>query len=126
MTDRDALLDTDRRFFAALTAGDSAALDSLLTDDFLLVAVSGGGVVDRTTLLTAVTTGALTFPAIKAFPEQAVVRRVGPVGIVVGRTAMTFDAGSTTAVQSRYTHVFRTGPDGWQLMSAQGTEITAS
>ncbi|MCP2166505.1 DUF4440 domain-containing protein [Goodfellowiella coeruleoviolacea] len=127
--DRDALLDTDRRFFAALTAADHDQLDRILAEDFLIVAVDSGAVATRADLLALVRSGEVAFPEVRSFPEEAVVRRVGEVGVVVGRTAMEFTgpAGAAFHAGSRYTHVFTRSADdtasGWRLLSAQGTQI---
>ncbi|MFC4588365.1 nuclear transport factor 2 family protein [Sphaerisporangium corydalis] len=125
--DRTSLLDHDRRFFDALIAADADTLRILLSDDFLLVGVADGSIATKHDLLGAVSSGALTFPAIDSFPDEAIVRRVGDTGLVVGRTSMNFTApdGTTFTAASRYTHVFTTTPatQGWRLTSAQGTEI---
>jgi ketosteroid isomerase-like protein len=71
----------------------------------------------------------VTFKRIETFPEETTIRLAGPgAGIVVGRTAMSLiDAeGALTEVASRYTHVFRADGGRWQLVSAQGTPITAN
>jgi ketosteroid isomerase-like protein len=124
--DRASLLDRDQRFFDALVAGDAAGLGELLADDFILVSVDGGAAVTRSELLGAIAAEAVRFPAVQSFHDEAVVRRVGDVGIVVGRTGMNFTNadGSTFTAGSRYTHVFAAEPGGgWRLLSAQGTEI---
>jgi ketosteroid isomerase-like protein len=122
--DRTALLARDQGFFDALVAGDAAALGDLLAEDFVLVGVADGAVVSGADLLGAVSSGAVRFPAIQAYPDEAIVRRIGEVGIVVGRTAMAF-TGVDGTVQSRYTHVFVADPAvGWRLASAQGTPIS--
>ncbi|MER6944022.1 nuclear transport factor 2 family protein [Nonomuraea sp. NPDC000554] len=124
--DRASLLDHDRRFFDALVAADLATLDALLADDFLLVGVGDGAVATRADLLGLMAAGTLRFPAIHSYPDEAVVRRAGDVGIVVGRTGMDFTGpdGATFTAGSRYTHVFAATPGaGWRLLSAQGTEI---
>ena len=124
--DRASLLDHDRRFFDALVARDTAGLQGLLADDFILVSISDGAAVTRSDLLQALSSGILKFPAIQSFPDEALVRRVGDVGIVVGRTEINFTSedGTTFASGSRYTHVFAADPRaGWLLLSAQGTEI---
>ncbi|GAB3868834.1 hypothetical protein GCM10029964_126870 [Kibdelosporangium lantanae] len=115
--ERAALLARDQEFFDALVAADTERLDTLLADDFLLVGIADGAVVTKKDLLDAVSSGAVVFPAIQSFPGEAVVRQIGEVAVVVGRTTMSF-TGFTAA--SRYTHV-HTG-DG-RLVSAQGTEI---
>jgi ketosteroid isomerase-like protein len=125
MTD---LAQLDQDFFDVLTAGDVGRLGELLTDDFLIVDINSGSVATKADLVGAVTSGALTFPAIEAFPAEAVVRQYGDVAIIVGRTGMNFttDDGATFSAGSRYTHVWVVDPAGrWQLASAQGTQITA-
>ncbi|MFI9273536.1 YybH family protein [Kitasatospora sp. NPDC052896] len=125
--DRAALVEHDQRFFDALVAADTARLGELLADDFILVSVEDGSVVPRSTLLDAVSRGLVTFPAVQSFPEEAVVRRVGDVAIVVGRTSMNVvnSDGTTFATGSRYTHVFAAdSATSWRLVSAQGTRIT--
>jgi ketosteroid isomerase-like protein len=124
--DRASLLDQDQRFFDALVAGDDAGLNELLADDFILVSVNDGAAVTKADLLAVVSSGAVRFPAVQSFHDEAVVRRVGDVGIVVGRTGMSFTDADGTAFTagSRYTHVFAAEPGGgWRLLSAQGTEI---
>lgn len=125
-TDRDILLQHDQSFFDALVANDLDRLKELLADDFILVGVENGAVADRTVLLDLVASGSLTFPRIESFPDEAIVRLIGSVGIVVGRTGMNFTNpdGSTFSAGSRYTHVYASdGQTGWRLVSAQGTAI---
>jgi ketosteroid isomerase-like protein len=124
--DRATLLDHDERFFGALVAADTALLDTLLADDFVLVGVNDGAIVTKAELLDAVASGAVRFPTVRSHPDEAVVRRIGEVGITVGRTSMDFTSAEGVAFTagSRYTHVFAAQPDGrWRLISAQGTEI---
>ena len=124
---RAALVQHDQRFFDALVAADTARLGELLAEDFILVSIEDGSVVPRSALLAAISSGSVTFPAVESFPEEAVVRRFGDVGIVVGRTSMNFanSDGTTFTAGSRYTHVFTADPAaGWRLVSAQGTRIT--
>ncbi|WP_158588095.1 YybH family protein [Actinomadura logoneensis] len=126
--DRASLLDHDQRFFDALVAADTARLDGLLDEEFILVAVNDGAAVTKAQLLGAID-GGLRFPAIESHHADAVVRRVGDAAIVVGRTSMNFsDADGTSFTSgSRYTHVFAAdATGGWRLVSAQGTQITPS
>ncbi|NUR91535.1 MAG: nuclear transport factor 2 family protein [Nonomuraea sp.] len=120
------LLQRDQSFFDALVANDVDRLRELLADDFVLVGVEDGAVADKAVLLDLVASGSLSFPKIESFPGEAIVRMVGNVGIVVGRTGMNFTNpdGSTFSAGSRYTHVYATGAQGeWRLVSAQGTAI---
>ncbi len=126
--DRFALLELDRRFFDALVAADAADLGALLAEDFVLVSIADGATVNGSELIGAVSAGAVRFQSIGSFPDEAVVRRIGNVGIVVGRTEMAVAKGDGTLIAgSRYTHVFVADPDaGWRLVSAQGTEIKST
>ena len=123
--DRAALLNADQRFFGALQRQDLRALEALLADDFVIVAINDGSVADRSTLLTAMREGQLQFPSIDSFPEEAVVRRIDDVGIVVGRTSMTFRGvdGEPFQAASRYTHTWHHDGGSWRLLSAQGAAI---
>ncbi|MEV4255214.1 nuclear transport factor 2 family protein [Spirillospora sp. NPDC049652] len=126
--DRATLLAHDQRFFDALVAADTARLDDLLADDFILVAVNDGAAVTKADLLGAIDAG-LRFPAIESHHAEAVVRRVADVAIVVGRTSMNFTGaeGASFTSASRYTHVFAFDTaTGWRLLSAQGTQIARS
>jgi ketosteroid isomerase-like protein len=126
--DRAAVLDRDQRFFEALMAADVPALEDLLAEEFILVGVNDGAVVPRSALIEAVASGAVRFPAIESYPDEAIVRRLGEVAIVVGRTGMNVTApdGAGFTLGSRYTHVFTADTDGWRLISAQGTPITSA
>ncbi|MFI9847843.1 nuclear transport factor 2 family protein [Nonomuraea sp. NPDC051941] len=126
--DRVTLLKHDQSFFDALVASDLAVLEELLADDFVLVGVEDGAVADKRILLDLVASGSLRFPRIHSFPDEAIVRVIGTVGIVVGRTGMNFTkpAGTTFSAGSRYTHVYAADAHGaWRLVSAQGTAIKA-
>lgn len=125
-TDRAILLQHDQSFFDALVANDLDRLRELLADDFVLVGVEDGAVADKAVLLDLVASGSLRFPKIESFPDEAIVRVIGNVGIVVGRTGMNFTNadGSTFSAGSRYTHVYAAGSEqDWRLVSAQGTAI---
>ncbi len=116
----------DDAFFDALLAGDLAALEEVLADEFLIVDVAAGAVHARADFLGAIGAGAVSFESIERFHDEAVVRDLGEgAGVVVGRTRMSFLAADGTRVEasSRYTHVFRFSGDRWQLFSAQGTPI---
>jgi ketosteroid isomerase-like protein len=122
--DRVTLLEHDQRFFDALVASEVAVLEELLADDFVLVGVEDGAVADKRMLLDLVASGSLRFPRIQSFPDEAIVRVIGTVGIVVERTGMNFinPDGTTFGAGSRYTHVYAADVHGaWRLVSAQGT-----
>jgi ketosteroid isomerase-like protein len=110
----EALRRTDAAFFAALVDRDITTLDALLARDFLIVEVAGGSVHPRASFLDAIGSGAVAFREITTFPDEAIVRLVGPgAGIVVARTPMSFEGpeGAHTTVDSRYIHVSSRGPE---------------
>ena len=112
----------DRRFFSALLGANLAALDDLLTPDFVLVDVARGAEVGKEAFLGAIRTGALAFERIDAAEPR--VRVHGTAAIVIGRTAMAGRMGDAPfAAKSRYTHVFVVDDGRWRLASAQGTPI---
>ncbi|MBI3688908.1 MAG: nuclear transport factor 2 family protein [Actinobacteria bacterium] len=117
----------DSRFFAALVGRDRDALEELLAEDFLMVDIVAGGVVSRSALLELTESGDVSFEAIEAFPDEAVIREYGTTAVVIGRTAMRaiLPGGNPMSLSSRYTHVFVQDHSGgpWQLASAQGTRI---
>lgn len=125
--DRTTLLGRDAEFFAALVAADTTSLADILASDFLIVDISSGSVFTREEMLDAVRSGAVRFPAVEAFPDEASVRRVGSIGIVVGRTAMNFQNtdGTPFVAGSRYTHIYVLDEGAWRLLSAQGTTINS-
>src|SRR3954452_19086710 len=76
----------DDRFFAALLAADAAELDAVLADDFLLVDVVGGAVVERAAFIATVGSGLLRLSTVSVLERRT--RRHGDTAIVVGRTQM--------------------------------------
>lgn len=114
----------DDRFFAALVEADVAGLEALLADDFVLIDVVAGAVVERAAFLATVGGGQLRFGAIHVLERHT--RRYADIAIVVGRTQM---EGSLDGVRfeaaSRYTHVLLRG-EAWQLVNAQGTPIAGA
>jgi ketosteroid isomerase-like protein len=118
----DAPEATEDRFFAALLTGDAAALDGVLTDDFLIIDVMAGSLVARAPFVAAIADGVLGFSRVDVVERQT--RRYGDAAVIVGRTAMegTF-VGAPFAVASRYTHVLVSDGEAWRLASAQGTAI---
>ena len=112
---------TDRRFFGALVAGDLPTIEQIVSDDFVIIAISGVAA-NKQEFLDSLAVGLLKFTAIE--PESSSVRRYGSAAVVTGTTRMrgTFGEGAFS-FHSRYTHVFVGGNDGWRMVSAQGTAI---
>ena len=118
----------DAAFFAALRAADANALDALLADDFMIVAVDSGAVHPRDAFVAAVGDGLVRFAAIATAVDQTLIRVHGALAVVIGATQLTITGldGRPSIVHSRYTHVFDTDGGAWRLRSAQGTPITAA
>jgi hypothetical protein len=114
---------TERAFFSALLSGNIDSLDSILTDDFVIVDLLSGSEFNKPMLLAAIGSSQVKFEAID--PVESKVRVYAcNTAIVVGRTEMRFRAGeSSFSFSSRYTHVFVMQDGNWQLASAQGTQI---
>ncbi len=112
----------DDDFFRLLAAGDTAGLDNLLTDDFVLIDVFRGAEISRAALLALVGSGQLSFEPVQ--PRDVTVRLHGTVAIITGRTDMrgSFE-GAAFGTASRYTHVYVHRDGGWRMAAAQGTVI---
>jgi ketosteroid isomerase-like protein len=112
----------ERSFFEALMRGDTARLEEVLTDDFLLIDVMSGTEVDRAALCALVGSGDLKFESIE--PEGARDRRYGTCAVITGRTRMRGSyAGSAFELRSAYTHVMVEQRGVWRMASAQGTPL---
>ena len=114
--------EVDQQFFSALIRSDPAALDRILTDDFVLIDVFSGSEVSKSMLLSVIQSGQLRFETIA--PDDVRVRLYDRTAIITGRTEMHGWFGDAPfVVQSRYTHVYIQYPAQWCLASAQGTRI---
>jgi ketosteroid isomerase-like protein len=113
----------DDAFFNALVAGDVDRIDSLLTDDFVIVDVISGAVADRAAFIGAIRDGLLVFERVHLV--ERLTRRHDDTAIIVGRTEMSGSFGEAPfAAASRYTHVLLRDADRrWRLATAQGTRI---
>ena len=112
----------DEDFFRLLAAGDTAGLDNLLTDDFVLIDVFRGAEISRSALLALIESQQLTFAPVT--PMDVTVRLHGTTAIITGRTDMRGSFEDTPfAAASRYTHIYVHRDGGWHLAAAQGTMI---
>lgn len=112
----------DEDFFRLLANADTAGLDNLLTDDFVLIDVFRGAEISRPALLALIESGQLRFAPVT--PMDVTVRLHGTTAIVSGRTDMRGSFEDTPfAAASRYTHIYVHRSDGWNLAAAQGTMI---
>jgi hypothetical protein len=116
-------LATERAFFSALLSANLDSLDSLLTEDFLLIDVLNGSEISKPMLLAAVGSSQVKFEAIE--PIESRLRVYGATtAVITGRTEMRGRAGEAVfTASSRYTHVFVVVGGSWMLASAQGTQI---
>jgi ketosteroid isomerase-like protein len=122
VTDAHEVLAAEDRFFGALLAFDRAALDAVLSPDFVLIDVLTGSEIPREILVDAVGARQLVFDSVER--AEGRVRQYGATAIVTGETRMRGRYGEQSfAAHSRYTHVYVKGPEGWQLVTAQGTPI---
>ncbi|HET9602953.1 MAG TPA: nuclear transport factor 2 family protein [Gemmatimonadales bacterium] len=112
----------DEDFFRLLASADTAGLDNLLTDDFVLIDVFRGAEISRASLLALMESGQLKFAPVT--PMEVTVRLHGTTAIITGRTDMRGSFDDTPfAAASRYTHIYVHRSDGWNLAAAQGTMI---
>ena len=113
----------DKKFFAALIAGDAQALDHILVDDFILIDVMSGSEITKPSFLAFIGSGQIKFESIE--PAENRVRLYQTTAIVTGRTQMKGRLGDAPFVaSSRYTHVFVDRRGEWRLATAQGTQIS--
>ena len=116
-------LATERAFFTALISANLDGLDSLLTDDFILIDVLNGSEITKPMLLAALGSSQVKFEAIEPVESRVRVFAVN-TAVVTGRTELRGRVGEAAfTASSRYTHVFVTQNGGWMLASAQGTQI---
>lgn len=112
------------RFFTALLGRNGPALRGVLSNDFLLIDVMTGSEVPADALIELVGRGQLIFESVERLNSRT--RMYGATAVVTGETRMRGRFGDQAfEAHSRYTHVYSHGPDGWRLVTAQGTPIVA-
>jgi ketosteroid isomerase-like protein len=122
---QDEVLAAEDKFFGALLGGDGAALDELLTPDFLLVDVMTGSEIPGAVLVELVGSRQLRFESVERLDSR--VRLYGDGAVVTGQTRMRGRFGEQPfGAHSRYTHVYVRSARSWRLASAQGTPIAAA
>jgi ketosteroid isomerase-like protein len=114
----------EQEFFAALIAAETAELERILADDFILIDVMSGSEVAKAALLETIGGGQLRFKNIERVEFR--VRFYTSTAVITGRTEMsgTF-LDQAFRASSRYTHVFVEEDGRWRMVSAQGTPTTA-
>jgi ketosteroid isomerase-like protein len=118
------VLMVEDRFFLALLQRDMELLEDVVADDCVLIDVLTGSEVPRAVFVELVGSQKLVFDSIERLDVRA--RLYGTTAVVTGETQMIgrFDA-KPFRVHSRYTHVYAQGTDGFRLVNAQGTPVTA-
>jgi ketosteroid isomerase-like protein len=116
------VMQSEDRFFAALTRGDRADLLNVMGDECVLIDVMTGSEVPQAVFVDLVGSQRLVFDSIDRLEGR--VRLYDTTAIVTGRTRMSGRyEGHAFRVHSRYTHVYARGRNGWRLVSAQGTPV---
>jgi ketosteroid isomerase-like protein len=119
---RAAALATDRHFFDALVQSDVGALDRILSDDFIIIDVMRGAETTKPEIIGAVGSGLVQFENIEIRDNR--VRLYDRTAVITGQTQMTVRySGLSSAISSRYTHVYCELEGKFRLVSAQGTPI---
>ena len=111
----------EREFEEALVAAETASLEKVLADDFVLVDLAGT-LVTKTALLGNLSSGDLKFEAIH--PHELLVRMYEDTALVSGWTEMSASyQGAKFVGKSRFTHVYVKQLGRWRMVAAQGTPI---
>ena len=114
-SDLDALLDLNRDYIEAVQHGDVRRFDQILADDFMC-SNPDGSLIDRKAFLEQ-TAKPVTISGLEA--HDVVVRLLGDVAIVHGRT--TYAGSGGTAGAGRYTDVWAWRDGRWLAVSAHVT-----
>lgn len=119
--DRSDILAVERAWDTAVVKRDTAALDRILADDFVLVWINGQ-VSGKRDMLQAI---AARKAEIDPFETEDVnVRIYGDTAVVTGRFSQTAHLGERSETnQFRYTDVYHRTRHGWQAVSAHASLI---
>ncbi len=109
----DELLAVVREWLAAEQSGHRAALERIISDDFVGSAF-GGNVISKQDLLPADDQDGPRFP--KAVLRESTARAFGTTGVVMGRIGM---ENSSQPGHFRFAIVLMKGRSGWQMVAAQ-------
>ena len=115
------LLELEKRFQEAILANDADAIESFVTDDWIIVN-SDGRIVERDRFLTVVKSGALTHSAMAL--DEPRVRVYGDSAVITGRaTSAGKFMGTDFATLERSTDVFVKHDGQWRCALTQLTKI---
>jgi ketosteroid isomerase-like protein len=108
-----ALRDANARYDRAIVAGDRAALQEILADDYVYVA-SDGRVRDRAATIAEQTSGQVRIESPGS--EEVSIRWLGDHALIVGRFRGTMTVGnSNIPIDERYSSVWAKQGDRWRL-----------
>ena len=124
-TNGAAVLETDTQFFNALRHSDVEVLERILSDDLIIIDVMRGAETTKPEFIGAIESGYVRFEKIEIRDNR--VRLHDRAAVITGQTQLTVSfSGTSSAVSSRYTHVYCELGGQWRLVSAQGTSIQES
>jgi ketosteroid isomerase-like protein len=110
---------------AALTKGDTAALERIWADDYTFINASGV-VVTKAERLANLKSGATNLNTIEMDPEIKIRVYGGDVGVAINRVTLKGQySGKATTGQFQSSIVFAKTPAGWQLVCNQITPVTS-
>ena len=114
-TTDDPILAREAELREAMLTNDVAALDRLIDDTLMFVALDGS-VVGKEDDLAAHRARRLRLVSLE--PSDRHVQRHGPIAVVTVRMALdgTWDGAPASGVY-RYTRVWRERPDGWRIVA---------
>ena len=118
---REVVLEVQSVRFAAMIDADGAALDAVLAND-LVYTHTTGRTETKSEFMASVSSGDISYRAIT--PRDMHVRVYGDIAVVTGTADMAVSAGDAHFEFSiRFTEVYRTFGDSWQLVSWQSTRM---
>lgn len=119
--DADAVKAAELRRFEVTTGKDYTTLATLLGDD-LVYTHSSAAVDSKASFLESLTSGRVTYKAIK--PTDLQVRVFGDLAIIHGVAAMNVDANGQAIVNTlRFTDVWARRDGRWQMIAWQSTRL---
>jgi ketosteroid isomerase-like protein len=120
----DQIEQLEQQRYAALIAGNWAAFDALLADEFFYNQ-AGGKSVPKAAYLATLRTGAVKVH--QAMREEPTIRRYGDVVVVTGITHVDVTLnGEDKTFHSRYLHVWVKKENDWKLVARQATYLPAN
>jgi ketosteroid isomerase-like protein len=121
--DKESIRKLEDQRYAAMCAGDAAALDKLLADS-LVYTHSYGGADSKASYLDGVHAKKWVYRKIERPRENIQVH--GDCAVVTGQVKIELlSDGKPKTLNSAYTNVWIKGPKGWQMVAWQSTPLPA-